>query len=183
DATRAACHCACRAASSPHRRSLPCARDRVCSHVTLRTSPEPSRDIRPFCGCGGRARLGSMRRSTIDEVNARVAGETVPRRFLELAAARPQAPMLHTRGGDGWTVWAGADVRELAARAAQGLLVDRVVVGERVLLMMRNRPDFHWLDLAAQFIRATPVSIYNSSSPEGIQYLGSDWEARVGSGE
>ena len=40
--------------------------------------------------------------------------------------------------------------------------------------MMRSRPDFHWLDLAAQFIRATPVSIYNSSSPEEIQYLASD---------
>ncbi len=37
--------------------------------------------------------------------------------------------------------------------------------------MMRNRPDFHWFDLAAQFLRATPVSIYNSSSPEEIQYL------------
>ena len=40
-----------------------------------------------------------------------------------------------------------------------------------MLLMMRNRPDFHWFDLAAQFLRATPVSIYNSSSPEEIQYL------------
>jgi long-chain acyl-CoA synthetase len=120
-----------------------------------------------------------MRRSTIDEVNARVAGETVPRRFLELAAARPQAPMLHGRSGDGWATWTAADVRDLTARAAQGLLADRVAVGERVLLMMRNRPDFHWLDLAAQFIRATPVSIYNSSSPEEIHYLASDCGARI----
>jgi long-chain acyl-CoA synthetase len=120
-----------------------------------------------------------MRRSTIDEVNARVAGVTVPRRFLELAASRPDAPMLHARGDDGWAVWTAADVRERAAQAAQGLLTDRVAVGERVLLMMRNRPDFHWLDLAAQFIRATPVSIYNSSSPEEIQYLASDCGARI----
>ncbi|HEX6657467.1 MAG TPA: AMP-binding protein [Ilumatobacter sp.] len=120
-----------------------------------------------------------MRRSTIDEVNARVAGVTVPRRFLELAGSRPDAPMLHARGDDGWTVWTAADVGERAAQAAQGLLVDRVAVGERVLLMMRNRPDFHWLDLAAQFIRATPVSIYNSSSPEEIQYLASDCGARI----
>ncbi|HZI44727.1 MAG TPA: AMP-binding protein, partial [Ilumatobacter sp.] len=120
-----------------------------------------------------------MRRSTIDEVNARVAGVTVPRRFLELAASRPDAPMLHARGDDGWAVWTAADVRERAAQAAQGLLTDRVAAGERVLLMMRNRPDFHWLDLAAQFIRATPVSIYNSSSPEEIQYLASDCGARI----
>jgi long-chain acyl-CoA synthetase len=120
-----------------------------------------------------------MRRSTIDEVNARVAGSTVPRRFLELAAARPDLPMLHARSSDGWQVWTASDVRDLAARAAQGLLADRVAPGERVLLMMRNRPDFHWLDLAAQFIRATPVSIYNSSAPEEIQYLASDCGARI----
>ena len=45
--------------------------------------------------------------------------------------------------------------------------------------MMRNRPDFHWFDLAAQFLRATPVSIYNSSSPEEIQYLAAHAEAEI----
>ena len=44
--------------------------------------------------------------------------------------------------------------------------------------MMRNRPEFHWLDLAAQFVRATPVSIYNSSSPEELAYLAEHSEAR-----
>jgi long-chain acyl-CoA synthetase len=120
-----------------------------------------------------------MRRSTIDEVNARVAGVTVPRRFLEQVAARPDAPMLHARSDDGWRVWTASDVRDLAAQVAQGLLADGVAAGEPVLLMMRNRPDFHWLDLAAQFIRATPVSIYNSSSPEEIQYLARDCGARI----
>ena len=47
------------------------------------------------------------------------------------------------------------------------------------MLMMRNRPDFHWLDLGAQFVRATPVSIYNSSSPEELQYLAEHAEARA----
>ena len=48
-----------------------------------------------------------------------------------------------------------------------------------VLLMMRNRPDFHWLDAACQFLRATPVSIYNSSSPEEIAYLAGHAGAEV----
>jgi long-chain acyl-CoA synthetase len=121
-----------------------------------------------------------MARSTIEEVHARVAGQTVPRRFLELAARRPDIPLLHSRrDGGGWDTWTPTDVSELTAKAAQGLLFDRVAVGERVLLMMRNRPDFHWLDLAAQFVRATPVSIYNSSSPDEIQYLASDAGARI----
>jgi long-chain acyl-CoA synthetase len=121
-----------------------------------------------------------MARSTIDEVNARVAGQTIPRRFLELVKQRPDVPLLHSRGeGEAWNTWTPAEVSDLASRAAQGLLVDRVAVGERVLLMMRNRPDFHWLDLAAQFVRATPVSIYNSSAPDEIQYLASDAGARI----
>ena len=45
--------------------------------------------------------------------------------------------------------------------------------------MMRNRPDFHWFDAAAQFLRATPVSIYNSSSPEEISYLAGHAEAQL----
>ena len=35
------------------------------------------------------------------------------------------------------------------------------------------------VDLAAQFLRATPVSIYNSSSPEEIQYLAGHAEAEI----
>ena len=45
--------------------------------------------------------------------------------------------------------------------------------------MMRNRPEFHVVDLAATFLRATPVSIYNSSSPEELQYLVHHAEAEI----
>ena len=36
---------------------------------------------------------------------------------------------------------------------------------------MRNIPEFHVVDLAVMFCGATAVSIYNSSSPEQVQYL------------
>jgi long-chain acyl-CoA synthetase len=45
--------------------------------------------------------------------------------------------------------------------------------------MLRNRPEFHALDLAALFLGATPVSIYNSSAPEQIDYLVNDCKAKV----
>ena len=80
--------------------------------------------------------------------------------------------------GGGWNVRNAGDVAAAVGRIAAGLQRDGVAPGERVLLMMRNRPEFHWLDLAAQFVRATPVSIYNSSSPEEIQYLASHAGAR-----
>ena len=45
--------------------------------------------------------------------------------------------------------------------------------------MIRNRPEFHALDLAVLFCGATPVSIYNSSAPEQIEYLVNDCKAKV----
>ena len=45
--------------------------------------------------------------------------------------------------------------------------------------MIRNRAEFHPLDLAMMFCGATPVSIYNSSAPEQIEYLVNDCGAKV----
>ena len=121
-----------------------------------------------------------MARSSIAEVNARVNGQTVPGKFLEQVVRQPGAKLFNAmQEGGGWRTWTAADVKDLTARAARGMLDAGVGAGDRVLLMMRNRPDFHWYDLAAQFVRATPVSIYNSSSPEEIQYLANHAAARM----
>jgi long-chain acyl-CoA synthetase len=118
--------------------------------------------------------------SSIAEVDAAAAGRTVPRDFLDLVRAHPSSPALHSMRDDGgWNVWTMQEYAERVAKAAAGLTAAGVGAGERILLMMRNRPDFHWFDAAAQFLRATPVSIYNSSSPEEIQFLAGHAEARV----
>ena len=118
--------------------------------------------------------------SSIAEVDAAAAGRTVPREFLALVRANPGSPALHSMRSDGgWNSWTLQEFADQVAGATAGLAGAGVSSGERVLLMMRNRPDFHWFDAAAQFLRATPVSIYNSSSPEEIQYLAGHAEARV----
>jgi long-chain acyl-CoA synthetase len=59
-------------------------------------------------------------------------------------------------------------------------LADRGVgPGDRVLLMLRNRAEFHVADLASLFLRATPVSVYNSSAPEQLEYLAGHSGAKV----
>ena len=116
----------------------------------------------------------------ISEVDSIVDGKTVPMQFLELVGANPSSPALHSiKGESDWNVWTLSELSDLIARAAAGLTQAGAQPGQRVLLMMRNRPDFHWFDAAAQFLRATPVSIYNSSSPEEIQYLASHAEAEL----
>ena len=118
--------------------------------------------------------------ATIAEVDADAAGRTIPRDFLELVRSHPTTPALHSmRDEGGWNIWTLQDFADQVARAAGGLRACGVDAGEQILLMMRNRPDFHWYDAAAQFLRATPVSIYNSSSPEEVQYLAGHAEARV----
>ena len=57
------------------------------------------------------------------------------------------------------------------ARAAAGLRGLGVGPGDRVVLMMRNIPEFHVMDLAVTFCGATPISIYNSSSADQVAYL------------
>ena len=118
--------------------------------------------------------------STIAEIEAATGSATTPRLFLDLVRSAPTSPALHSmKGDDGWNVWTLQDFSDQVAAAAAGLASVGVGNGERVLLMMRNRPDFHWFDAAAQFLRATPVSIYNSSSPEEVEYLAGHAEARV----
>jgi long-chain acyl-CoA synthetase len=123
-----------------------------------------------------------MTLATAAEIDAKVAGTTAPQKFLDLVAANPDLPALHSMkaGSPGeWNMWTLSEMAANVARTAAGLQAQGVHPGERILLMMRNRPDFHWLDLGAQFARATPVSIYNSSSPEEIQYLASHAEAEI----
>ena len=118
--------------------------------------------------------------ASIAEVDAAVAGQTAPRLFVDLVAAHGDSPALHAMTGDAeWSSWTLAEYAGLVSEAAAGLRDAGVEAGQRVLLMMRNRPDFHWFDTAAQVIRATPVSIYHSSSPEEIHDLAGHAEAEI----
>lgn len=119
---------------------------------------------------------------TIEALTAQVSGQTTPKLFLDLVGAHPDVPALHSMKSDApgdWNRWTYAEFADLVARAANGLNAAGLTAGQRLLLMMRNRPDFHWFDVAAQFLRATPVSIYNSSSPEEIQFLAHHAEAEI----
>ncbi|WP_194820151.1 long-chain fatty acid--CoA ligase [Nocardia sp. XZ_19_385] len=94
-----------------------------------------------------------------------------------IARRRPDAVAIRTVGGATtltFREW-GERVRELAgALSALG-----VGHGDRVALMMANRPEFYPIDVAVQHLGGTPFSIYNTSAVEQINYLLSDSGARV----
>jgi long-subunit acyl-CoA synthetase (AMP-forming) len=76
--------------------------------------------------------------------------------------------------------WTWSDYASRVARLAASLRDLGVGHGDRVVLMMRNRPEFHVADTAVLLLGATPVSIYNSSAPEQVQYLVGHSEAKAG---
>jgi long-chain acyl-CoA synthetase len=117
--------------------------------------------------------------TTREEIDALVAGRTVATEFLATIAEHGGRQALRWLEGDEWKSLTFDEVAERAARAAAGLSAMGVGKGDRVVLMMRNIPAFHWLDLAVLFCGATPVSIYNSSAPDQVQYLVSHCAAKV----
>ena len=114
------------------------------------------------------------------DLDQRVEGQTVCSRFLETVAAHGDLVALRAREeGGGWRSWTYDDYADRVSRAAAGLASLGIGPGDRVVLMMRNIPEFHVVDLAVAFLGATSVSIYNSSPPEQVAYLAGHCEAKV----
>jgi long-chain acyl-CoA synthetase len=103
---------------------------------------------------------------------------------LALAFARtveriPDDPAIIWGEGDDEQRVTWAEVAARAARIAGGLASLEVSKGDTVAIMLNNRPEFIPIDLGAVSLGAVPFSIYQTSSPEQIQYVCSDAEAKV----
>jgi long-chain acyl-CoA synthetase len=81
--------------------------------------------------------------------------------------------------GSGLEEWTWAEVGDKAARLATAFTRLGLGRGERMLLFLRNRPEFHVADLGALLAGGTPLSIYNSSAPEQVAQLAGHSRARI----
>jgi long-chain acyl-CoA synthetase len=114
------------------------------------------------------------------DVPSTIAGKNIPSQFLLTVAEHGDTVALRARREDG--TYRALTYRQYAhdvARCAAGLRALGFGPGQRLVMMLRNRPEFHVLDIAATFCGGTPVSIYNSSSPEQIEYLLNHSEATI----
>lgn len=97
--------------------------------------------------------------------------------FHRTANDRPERRRV-THAGDGVRVsW--ADYAHRVRRIAAGLGALGMARGDTVALMSTNRPEFRLVDTAALHLGATPFSIYNTNSPEQINYPLAHAESRV----
>lgn len=114
------------------------------------------------------------------ELDAAVAGQTIVSRYLDTVAAHPdQVAVRAKQDDDSYVEWTYADHAKQVASAAAHLRSLGVAPGDRVVLMIRNVPDFHFIDLGIAALGATSISIYNSSSPEQVAYLTGHCKAKV----
>jgi len=104
--------------------------------------------------------------------------DTIPARFLATVEQRHDDVAIREKG-DELTVLTFGDYAARATRLAAGLRSLGVAHGDRVVMLIRNRPEFHVADMAAMLLGATPISIYNSSSADQIRYLAGHAQASV----
>ncbi len=105
-----------------------------------------------------------------------VAGQTITTEFLKTVNDHGDMVALRWKDADtdAWHEMTYSEFADAVARSAAGLAAQGLGPGDRLMLMIRNQPEFHVLDTAALFVGATPVSIYNSSSSDQIEYLCND---------
>jgi long-subunit acyl-CoA synthetase (AMP-forming) len=106
-----------------------------------------------------------------------VQGETIAQAFEHTVRRVPDRVAVRTKGDGEVLTW--AQLRDRADALAAGLARLGIGKGDSVALMLGNRPEFHVADIAVTTLRATPFSIYQTYSPEQIQYVVSDAEAGV----
>jgi long-chain acyl-CoA synthetase len=121
-----------------------------------------------------------MATSNDEQLRDQVKGQTVVTEFLKTVDAHGSDRALRWMEGDDWKALTFDELADQVARVAGGLADLGIGRGDRVVLMLRNVHQFHVADLAVLLCGATPVSIYNSSSPDQIAYLAGHCEAKLG---
>ena len=118
--------------------------------------------------------------ATSADLHERIIGQNLPKRFLANVERNGSVEVLNWKNSAGdWESKTLVEMAEDTARLTAALKDLGVSAGDTVVMMIRNRQEFHALDMAILFCGATPVSIYNSSAPDQIQYLINDCGASV----
>ncbi len=70
-----------------------------------------------------------------------------------------------------WQSWSWAEAREEVEALALGFLDLGMAKGDHVAIAGRNRPCFYWAMLAAQYVGAVPVPVYQDAVADEMAYV------------
>src|SRR6478752_7643648 len=124
--------------------------------------------------------------ASMDEISAPRIVEVDPSKNLNdllatRVAADPSAPMVERPTGPGGA-WEALSAREFDAEVvavAKGLVARSIQPGDHVGIMSRTRYEWTLLDWASWAAGAVPVPLYETSSPEQVQWILSDADVRL----
>jgi long-chain acyl-CoA synthetase len=89
--------------------------------------------------------------------------------FQTTVAAYPDQIALRTPGDAFVLTW--EQYAQRVRRVAAGLAALGVRRGDTVGLMLTNRPEFYWVDLAVMHLGAIAFSVYNTFAPEQVEHV------------
>ncbi len=103
--------------------------------------------------------------------------DTVCAAFQQTAKINPDAIALRTPGNKVTVTW--REYADNVRKVAAGYAKLGIGKGDTVAIMLTNRPEFAWVDSGAMHLGAIAFSIYNTSSPEQIEYLFGNAENKI----
>ncbi|WP_395694049.1 AMP-dependent synthetase/ligase [Nocardioides sp.] len=108
-------------------------------------------------------------------VQAQVEGRTLVHALADTAREHADQPAYsdrhHTAEGESWRTLTWQETRERALDVAAALIELGVATGDTVAIMATNRTEHFLADMGAVHAAATPMSIYNTLSPEQVAYV------------
>ncbi|MDF1603477.1 AMP-dependent synthetase/ligase [Nocardioides sp. YIM 152315] len=108
-------------------------------------------------------------------IQAEIEGRTLVDALADTVGAHAGQPAYsdrhHVPEGESWRTLTWAETRERALDVAAGLMERGVVAGDTVAIMASNRIEHFLADMGAVHAGATPMSIYNTLSPEQVAYV------------
>lgn len=94
--------------------------------------------------------------------------------FAESATRHADRTATRIKTADGWATRTYAELATAVRRLAGRLIDLGIQPGDRIAIFSPNRPEWTLADLACLSVRAVPVPLYPSSTPEQIRHILAD---------
>jgi long-chain acyl-CoA synthetase len=92
----------------------------------------------------------------------------------ELVARNPHFPSLSVQTDEQWTIVTAEQFRSQVRSVAKGLIAEGLAAGERIAILSRTRYEWTVADYAIWYAGCITVPIYETSSPEQVEWIISD---------
>jgi len=114
-----------------------------------------------------------------EDIDRKVAGQTVCTLFQEAVTKYPDLEALKWKEGGEWKALTWREYGERVRNLAAGFVELGLQPGEFVGILASNRPEHYLVDLAVLHAGGVPVTVYSTLAPPQIEYILNHCEAAM----